>query len=145
MNKGIAPPDLTSDLGRVRAIVGDITWTDFDPPQLGFGDYRYFSDAEIEAFLAVSGSLEGAIALAYNSLATSAAMEARSIKDFDLQVSTEKRATELRLLSAQWSGKADALSADIFEVFDIVSECSCVPELAPTPVCRRGCRGSQLF
>lgn len=136
-NLGVAPPDYETPTGQIRAILGDTHYEETDTP--GIGSYQYFSDAEIEAFLVASdGGIEGAVAFAYNSMATSAALEARTVKDFDLQVSTEKRATELRLLARQWRDKADALSADIFEVFDTVEPEECHAELSAYRVCRRG-------
>lgn len=35
-NRGVAPPDFTTDVGMVRANIGDVTWEEFDPPQPGF-------------------------------------------------------------------------------------------------------------
>lgn len=142
VNKGVAPPDMTSDLGKLRAILGDLEYVDLVPPEVGFGSYRLFGDAELEAFLETGGSIEAAAYMAYMQLAASAAMESKSVKDLDLQIDLTKRATDLRLIAADWKDRADALDADIFELFDTVDQgCSCVPELTPYPVCRRGCRG----
>lgn len=148
-NIGVAPPDYTTQVGEVRAILGDTTYVEIPPTPpavdpTGLGEYQYFGDSELDSFIQTGGSLEAALALAYNSMATAAAVSAKSVADFDLKISTEKRATELRLLAALWQGKADALRADIFEVFDtVVSGCGRC-ELAEWPTCG-GCRGSQLF
>jgi hypothetical protein len=145
-NRGIAPPDMSSNVGKFRALAGDVEFTEYDPPQPGFGMYQKFSDSEIEGFLAAADdSLEGALYFSFMQLAGDAAMEAKQVKDFDLMVNTEKRATELRLIAQMWKDRWDASTEDIFEVFDIGRGCDCVPELAPRPVCRRGCSGSRLF
>ena len=145
-NRGIAPPDMSSNIGKFRVLAGDIEFTPYDPPQPGFGMYQKFSDAEIGGFLAAADdSLEGGLYFSFMQLAGDAAMEAKQVKDFDLMVNTEKRATELRLIAQMWKDRWDASTEDIFEVFDIGRGCDCVPELAPRPVCRRGCSGSRLF
>lgn len=148
-NIGIAPPDFDSLTGQVRAILGDTAFTVVEPTPpdtepTGLGEYTYFGDSELDTFLvATDDSLEGALALAYNSMATSAALEAVSIADFDLKIDKTKRSSELRALAAMWQGKADALTADIFEVFDISGRrCRC--ELAEGVSCR-GCRGSFVY
>lgn len=131
-NKGVAPFDPTSSIGKFRVAVGDTAYVDLDPPEAGFGDYADYSDAEIEAFLALnSDQVEGAIADVLFQMALSAAKEAKNVKDFDLQVDLTKRASELRLLAGQYRDRANAASADIFETFDIVDQGGCcTPELA---------------
>lgn len=146
-NRGIAPPDMTTEVGKFRALAGDVEYVELDPPVAGFGSYAKFSDDEIKGFLAVADdSVEGALYFSFMQLAGDAALAAKSVRDLDLQVSTEKRAQELRLIAQMWKDRWDATTEDIFEVFDIGgSGCDCVPELAPRPVCRRGCNGSRLF
>lgn len=131
INKGVAPPDISTEVGRFRALVGDLSYTELDPPEAGFGNYTLFSDFEIEVFLASSGSLEGAAALAYTQLAGSAALESKTVKDFDLSVDLSKKATDLRLIAAMWQDKADAAAVDVFELFDVnIRDSNCTPELA---------------
>lgn len=146
INKGVAPPDMTSDVGRLRAVLGDLEYVALTPPEPGLGSYKLFGDAELEAFLETSGSVEGSASLAYLQLAASAAFESRNVKDQDLQIDLTKRATDFRLIAQEWQDRADAAAADVFEMFDTVtSECSCVPEATPRPACRRGCSGLRLF
>lgn len=148
-NRGVAPPDFTTDVGKVRANIGDVAWEEYNPPQSGFGLYKMYSDAEIEAFLAQAGDdPNGATYYIYLAMSAAAAMESKSVKDLDLSVDTTKRSGDLRAIAAMWKDRWDDSSgaADIFELFDIGgSDCGCVPELAPRTVCRRGCNGSGLF
>lgn len=135
VNKGVAPPDMTSDLGKLRAILGDLEYTELDPPETGFGSYKFFGDAELQAFLDTGESIEAGAYMAYMQLAAGAAMESKSVKDMDLQVDLTKRATDLRLIAGEWKSRADALSADIFELFDTTIEGDyCEPELAAKTV-----------
>ena len=144
-NVGVAPPQYNTQVGRIRAVLGDTSYTELDPAIPGKGSYAYFGDAEIEAFLELSDDLlEGALAMAFNSLATSAAIEAKSVQDFDLKISTEKRATELRLLAKDWGDKAAALQGDFFEMLDITSEEPCTPELAANAIYWAGRCGYKL-
>ena len=139
INKGVAPPDMSTEVGRFRALIGDLKYTELEPPAAGFGNYTLFSDAEVEVFLERSDSPEGAAAMAYMQLAGSAALESSQVKDLDLQIDLTKRATDLRLIAAEWQKKADANAADIFELFDVsIQGGDCHPELAPWPV-RGGC------
>ena len=146
-NRGIAPPDMSTAVGQTRALLGDVEFTEYDPPQTGFGMYEKMSDLEIEGFLArVDNSPEGAMYLVYLQVAGDSAFASKVVKDFDLSVDTTKRSGEFLAIADRWKSQWDASTEDIFEVFDIGnSGCGCVPELAPRPVCRRGCSGSRLF
>ena len=146
INKGVAPPVMTTPVGQMRALLGDMTYTELVPPEVGFGNYVKFSDEEIEAFLAASDSQEGALFLAYMSLAGQAALESKNVKDLDLQVDLTKRATDLRLIAFGWRDRADALAADVFEMFDVSIDngCGCTPEGSPGMVCG-GCSNGVRF
>lgn len=137
INKGIAPVDPTTHVGRFRVMIGDTAYTELDPVEPGYGNYALYSDAEIEAFLGQSDdSVEGAIYWAYMQMAGAAAREAKNIQDFDLRVNTEKRAEYLLSIAREWKERWDSQTADIFEVFDVVQPDPCVPELAAWPVKR---------
>lgn len=147
VNEGVAPPDLTSPVGKFRALIGDVEYEDLDPPVPGKGSYKKFSDIEIEGFLLVAnGSVESAIGFAYLQLASSAAEQSKSVQDFDLKIDLTKRAADLRAIAEMWFERGDLEGADIFELFDTApNQCGCVPEATPWPVCRRGCSGYRLF
>lgn len=107
-NPGAFPVDLLSDVGQFRALSGDLNSEPYDPVKPGIQNYEKFSDAEIEAYLEQgAGSINRAIGLSYLYLAGQAAMESRSIKDYDLQVDLTKRAADLRAIAQTWLGLAD--------------------------------------
>lgn len=135
VNKGVAPVDFSTPVGKFRLLVGDLEYEELDPPEPGLGSYKYFSDLEIESFLEQGDSQEEAAYLAYMQLATAAAMESKSVKDFDLQVDLTKRSGELRAIANMWRNKADSMVGDIFEVFDTVDPRRYPPELAAQPYC----------
>lgn len=117
-NKGIAPADITSPVGRFRVLYGDLGYVPLVPAETGYGDYAELSDAEIEGFIAQgAGSVPQAIGWLYLAMAGKAAQESRNIKDQDLAVNTEKRASELRIVAQMWFDRA---SAEEDEYFDIV-------------------------
>lgn len=130
-NKGVAPPEPGTDVFNLRAILGDLEYSELDPPEQGFGNYRFFGDGELQAFLDTGGSLEMAAYYSYMQLASSAAISAKSVRDMDLQVDTTKTPTELRLIAQMWRDQALANSADIFELFDTsIDDGYCEPELS---------------
>jgi hypothetical protein len=145
VNRGVAPLDPASEVGQMRLLLGDTSYVPLAPPEVGFGNYKLFSDDEITTFLVTATSQEGAAALAYLQLAGAAAMESRSVKDVDLQVDLTKRANDLRQIAAMWQGRADAAAADVFELFDTVAPTTCTPELAPVACCGGGRCGVRLF
>lgn len=120
-NPGSVPVDLASDVGRFRALVGDLQYEAYDPPEPGFGNFEKFSDAEIEAYLAqADGSVPRAIGYSYLYLAGQAAIASQSVRDYDLQVDTTKRAADLRAIAQFWFDKADEddliAGEDAFEI-----------------------------
>lgn len=121
-NPGAVPIDLASDLGRFRALVGDLNSTPYSPVEPGFQNFEKFSDSEIEAYLATSGnSVPGAIGYAYLYLAGQAALQSSSVRDYDLQIDETKRAADLRAIAQFWfdqAGDEDVIGAE--EGFEIV-------------------------
>lgn len=141
-NPGAYPLDPMTEVGRFRAMVGDTQSEPFDPPVPGTQNYAMYSDAEVLAFLYQSGnSVEGALSFAYMQMAAAAASESKITKDFDLSLDLTKRSGDFLRVAQSWQDKADALSADIFEIFDVNIDTGngCYPELAARPW--RGFRG----
>lgn len=126
VNKGIAPPNFDTEIGEIRATIGDVAYAPLTPEETGYGDYSLMSDKEIQVFLNLGESREHVLYLLYNSLATSAAGEAKMVKDFDMQVDLRGRAERYMQLAMSWKDAADKGANDIFESFDTLVE-------APTP------------
>lgn len=121
-NPGEFPLDPTSNVGKFRLVYGDTGSTPYSPVEPGYQNYTELSDAEIEAFLATgSDSINRAIGYYYLSLAGKAALVAKQVRDYDLQVDTTKRAADLRAIAQWWFDQADnddVISAE--EGFEIV-------------------------
>lgn len=107
-NPGAYPVDLTSNVGKFRALTGDLNSTPYDPVEPGFQNFEKFSDAEIEAYLEQGGnSIPRAIGFAYLYLAGQAAMQSVSAQDYDLKIDETKRAADLRAIAQFWFDQAD--------------------------------------
>ena len=122
-NPGVFPLDPATDIGRFRLVYGDTQSEPYSPVVPGIQNYTELSDAEIQAYLAQgANSVNRAIGYYYIALAGKAALESKSIKDYDLSVDTTKRAADLRALAQWWfdlASEDDSTSAE--EAFEIVS------------------------
>lgn len=143
VNKGIAPLDPTSGVGQFRLAFGDAEYEDLEPAEAGFGDYKFWSDLEIQGFLVQSrDSINRAVGYAWLKLSGAAALQSQSVKDYDLAVDLTKRAGELRATAQYYFGLADADDVfdgvnDTFDLFDVSTGCGrCNAELAEWPSCR---------
>lgn len=125
VNLGVAPPDLTSPVGKFRALVNDLIYEEADPPSEGVGNYRYLSDDEITTLLdSADGNVSRAAGLHYLALAGEAAAESKLIQDHDLKISTVSRSNDLRRVGLAFLNQADAEdisegSQDIFDSFTL--------------------------
>lgn len=144
--RGVAPADPTTDVGRMRTILGDVDYEEYEPPQEGFGLYQLFSDAQLQVFLDVAGgSVARAIALAYAQIGGSWASTGATIRTDDLTFSAKDSVGNWMTLAAYWRNIADAEdSAAVNDYFDLVSlrggDCGPAhPEGSPWPAC--SCRG----
>ena len=109
-NVGIAPPDLTTNLGVARALITDTQYLALSPAVAGQGDYRWFSDLEIAAFLIAGGNNPlMATGFAFLSLASQvSANEANvDIQSLDFKVTSSKRASDLRADAQIWFDRAN--------------------------------------
>lgn len=142
---GIAPPDADSNVGRVRLLGGDSSWTELDPPVPGQGRYQLWADSEIEAALTLSGdSVPRAIAMLYTQIAAAWNSSGGTIKTDDLTYSAKDSVGSWLNLAKYWADLADAEDDrainDYFDLVDVRGgECFIVPEASAWPVC--GCRG----
>lgn len=139
-NEGIAPPQTDTDLGRLRVVIGDTSYTVVSP---GIGSYTMFGDAELEAFLEQSDdSIWRAAGWAYTTLASQAALQSSSIKDYDLAVDTKNRSADLLKVAQAFFDQADLEdNADAFEIVSTGKRCEIIPELAPPFLLGCSCRG----
>ena len=119
-NPGVYPLDPNTDVGKLRVIIGDTNSTPYSPPQAGIQNYAMFSDVEMEVLIASNDSLLRAASSAYFSLAAQAALNAKSVKDYDLSVDLTKRSSELRAIAEGFKDQADAEDADSDDAFLIV-------------------------
>lgn len=136
-NPGSWPVDLLSDVGRFRALTGDLNAEPYDPDHPGFRTFEKFSDSEIESYLEqAQGSIPRAIGFAYLYLAGQAAIASKEVRDYDLLVNTTKRSTDLRTIAQIWFDRADTEDVSSAEEgFEIVSTGTTggefIPELTP--------------
>lgn len=107
-NPGNTTIDPTSPLGQVRLNLGDTVSSPLTPDVPGQGDFRFFSDLEIQAFLSQGGNNPlMATGFAYLSWARDAAKLAILGKTDDLQFDTTARAKEFRLLAEEFFSRAN--------------------------------------
>jgi len=114
-NDGIAPPDFTSNVGKVRVLLGDT-----DPVNVagGEGEYLFFSDTELEALLELhDDNVKLTAARCMETIAGSQALLLKSWSSDDLTVNGDRIAKELRELAKQLRAEAVAEeSSDSFEM-----------------------------
>lgn len=137
VNRGVAPLDPTTDVGKVRLRLQDTEYVALVPPEAGYGDYAIFSDEAIEGFIdAASGDLNYGTGYGYLALAAIAASSGGLIQTDDLRFDNSKRASEFRAIAGDWFGRGDiaAQGADIFELAGGSPGC-CNAELSEWP-CR---------
>lgn len=145
--RGIAPPDPTTDIGRMRIALGDTEYEEYIPPQPGYGLYQLFSDAQLQVFLDLAGgNVARAIAMAYTQIGASWASTGATIRTDDLTFSAKDSVGNWLTLASWWNKVADdEEDRAINEYFDLVdvgrNAWHCKPELAQWAVCGRGCVG----
>jgi hypothetical protein len=107
-NIGIYPLNPLTDVGQFRLVYGDTQSVPLSPVVPGFQDYTFYSDDEITAYVAMGGdSVARAIGFAYMQAAGAAAMQSKSVADYDLKVDLTKRSEDLRETALMWFGRAD--------------------------------------
>jgi len=109
VNRGVAPADLTTQVGQLRSLIGDVTYVALVPPETGFGDYTAFSDDQLESFLTLgSGNLAYAVGYAYTSLAAQFAADSIKVTTDDESVDLTARAESMRKIANDWFNRGDA-------------------------------------
>jgi hypothetical protein len=116
-NLGASPVDYATDIGKVRALLGD---TEAENVESGIGEYMYFGDDEISAFLTMYGSnVKLAAARALETISMSQALLLKSWSSDDLTVNGDRIAESLRKLAAQL--REEALQDEASEYFNMIS------------------------
>jgi hypothetical protein len=116
-NEGVAPPNFTTDIGKVRVLLGDTNPTDV---AMGQGTYMYFSDDEIGAFLTMYGdNVKLASARCLETIASSQALLLKSWSSDDLTVNGDRITESLRKLAAQL--REEALQDESSEYFNMIA------------------------
>ena len=139
-NKGVAPADTGTTLGIFRVSVGDTEYVPLVPNEAGFGNYTYFSDAELQVILDSSDNSNASIASAYRKLAAILALKAISIGTDDLKYASEQRAEIMRKIANDYQSAANAGAGtlDIFELIPTVGNRQ-PAELAEWPYYQEWC------
>ena len=116
-NSGESPVDFSTDIGKVRALLGD---TEAENVVSGEGDYMYFGDDEIAAFLTMYGdNVKLAAARCLETIAASQALLLKSWSSDDLTVNGDRIAESLRKLAAQL--REEALLDESSEYFNMIA------------------------
>jgi len=133
---GVFPPVFTTNVGQFRLLVGDTNATGVNQ---GVGNYAFFSDDEIDGYLLLNTNIYRAAGLALNALATQAADQAQTIKDYDLQVDMRQRSESFKRQASEMFAQGEAADAEGDEGFLIVDtgkRYEWPPELGPVPIRR---------
>lgn len=141
-NRGVAPPDPTTDVGKMRLALGDSDYRPYEPPQPGYGMYQLFSDAELNAFLELAdNNVARAIAMAYRQIGASWASSGATVKTDDLTYSAKDSVGNWINLASYWDKVADdqdeRAANNFFDLVDLGATRrgpDFPPEASPWPV-----------
>jgi hypothetical protein len=113
VNRGVAPADLSTPIGQLRSLIGDVTFVPLNPPEAGFGDYANFSDDQLQSFLDLgANNLAYAVGYAYTSLAAQFAADSIKVTTDDESVDLTARAESMRKIANDWFNRGDATFAN---------------------------------
>jgi hypothetical protein len=116
-NSGVSPVQYGTDVGKVRTLLGD---TEAENVVGGVGEYMYFGDDEISAFLTMYGdNVKLAAARCMETISMSQALLLKSWSSDDLTVNGDRIAESLRKLAAQL--REEALQDEASEYFNMIS------------------------
>jgi hypothetical protein len=112
VNRGVAPADLSTAVGQLRSIIGDVTYIELSPPEAGFGDYTNFADGQLESFLDLGNdNLAYGVGYAYTTLAAQFAADAIKVTTDDEAIDLTARAEAMRKIANDWFNRGDANAA----------------------------------
>lgn len=116
-NSGVSPVEYDTDIGKVRTLLGD---TQAENVVAGVGEYLYFGDDEIAAFLTMYGdNVKLATARCMETISMSQALLLKSWSSDDLTVNGDRIAESMRRLAAQL--REEALQDEASEYFEMIS------------------------
>ena len=106
-NLGVAPPDPSTNVGRLRLIIGDINYVLIEE---GVGNYEGYSDDQLESFLSLGGdNLSYGAGYAYLALAAQFAADSIKVTTDDESVDLTARADSMRKLANEWFNRGDEM------------------------------------
>jgi hypothetical protein len=115
-NTGVAPPDFSTSVGKVRVLLGD---TDPTSVAAGSGTYLFFSDTELTALLGMyDDNVKLTAARCMETIAGSQALLLKAWSSDDLTVNGDRIAKELRELAKQL--RAEALADESSDAFNVI-------------------------
>lgn len=122
VNKGIAPLDPDTKVGRLRALLRDTQYTELTPAEPGYGDYGLYSDLALEAYLIEAGDNPlRAAGRAVTALAIEYSAKGKSVKTDDLAVDLRSRGKDLLAVARSFLEDANAEdAAEASDYFNIV-------------------------
>jgi hypothetical protein len=144
-NAGVAPPNFATSVGQFRALIGD---TDAIGIDAGIGEYVWFSDEEINAFLTMySDNVKSAAARALYTIAGSQALLLKKWSADDLHVDGAAIAEALRKQAKDLQDEVAAGDAavDFWAISYPGQTTEYVPEGFPVPLPLRGREGDSGY
>jgi hypothetical protein len=104
-NDGVFPPDATTDVGKVRLMIGDTEAT--GSPLI----YAFFSDETIEVAFSLGGSISRTCAILIKQLALALTMAGQSIRADGFAINTLGKGKDLLEVAMAYTRQADAEDA----------------------------------
>lgn len=105
MPSGLFPPDPSTELGRLRILLGDVSYTEGEGGQ---GEYAVFGDSELVAFLEEGNQKPlRAAAIATRRLALEYSAAGQSIRTDDIAIDLRSRGANLIEVAKSFQDEAD--------------------------------------
>lgn len=109
MPTGAIPPNPDTLIGRLRILLGDITYTSGEGSETG--EYAVFGDSELQAFLEEGSTPLRAAAIATRRLALEYSASAQSIRTDDIAIDLRSRGKDLIEVARSFTESANIQDA----------------------------------